>query len=307
MLARRPDATERLLQIADRAAAARQTTAADDAWRGQPVEERLAHAVIHGILDSIERDTEEARQRLPSALAVIEGPLMDGMRIVGDRFGDGRMFLPQVVKSARVMKRAVAVLEPWMLADQEAAPRERIVLATVKGDVHDIGKSIVGIVLACNGYLVDDLGVMAPADRILDTAHEREASLIGLSGLITPSLGEMEHVAAEMERRGVQTPLLIGGATTSRRHTALRIAPRRSGPVVHVSDASRASGVARALLGRGGGRLRGGEPEGPGGGASTFAPPRSCASRPRRGAGARAALPTGGTRRARLLGPAHPV
>ncbi len=250
VLARRGDATERLLAIADRAGAGRKA-AADDAWRRRPVSERLAHAVVNGILDHVERDADEARRGLPSALAVIEGPLMDGMRVVGDRFGDGRMFLPQVVKSARVMKKAVAVLEPYMETDEASGPRERVVLATVKGDVHDIGKSIVGIVLACNGYRVDDLGVMVPADRILDTARENDADLIGLSGLITPSLDEMERFAAEMERRGVTLPLLIGGATTSSRHTALRIAPRRSGPVVHVADASRTSGVVRALLGEG--------------------------------------------------------
>ncbi len=249
VLARRGDATERLLAVADRAGGGRKGAAADDSWRRRPVSERLAHAVVNGILDFVERDAEEARRGMPSALAVIEGPLMDGMRVVGDRFGDGRMFLPQVVKSARVMKRAVAVLEPYMESDETSGPRERIVLATVKGDVHDIGKSIVGIVLACNGYRVEDLGVMVPADRVLDTARETKADLIGLSGLITPSLDEMERFAAEMERRGVTLPLLIGGATTSSRHTALRIAPRRSGPVVHVADASRTSGVVRALLG----------------------------------------------------------
>ena len=248
VLARRGDATERLLAVADRAGAGRKA-AADDSWRRRPVAERLAHAVVNGILDFVERDADEARRGMPSALAVIEGPLMDGMRVVGDRFGDGRMFLPQVVKSARVMKRAVAVLEPHMETDETSGPRERIVLATVKGDVHDIGKSIVGIVLACNGYRVEDLGVMVPADRILDTARETSADLVGLSGLITPSLDEMERFAAEMERQGVTLPLLIGGATTSSRHTALRIAPRRSGPVVHVADASRTSGVVRSLLG----------------------------------------------------------
>ena len=249
VLARRGDATERLLAVADRAGAGRKAAAADDSWRRRPVAERLAHAVVNGILDFVERDADEARRGMPSALAVIEGPLMDGMRVVGDRFGDGRMFLPQVVKSARVMKRAVAVLEPHMETDETSGPRERIVLATVKGDVHDIGKSIVGIVLACNGYRVEDLGVMVPADRILDTARETSADLVGLSGLITPSLDEMERFAGEMERRALRTPLLIGGATTSSRHTALRIAPRRSGPVVHVADASRTSGVVRSLLG----------------------------------------------------------
>ena len=249
VLARRPDATERLLEIAGQVRAGRRMAAGDESWREQPVGKRLAHAVVNGILDFIERDADEARRQLSSPLAVIEGPLMDGMRVVGDRFGDGRMFLPQVVKSARVMKQAVAVLEPHMEKDDAAARRERIVLATVKGDVHDIGKSIVGIVLACNGYQVEDLGVMVPAERILATARACHADLIGLSGLITPSLDEMERFAAEMERQGVALPLLIGGATTSSRHTALRIAPRRSGAVVHVADASRASGVVRSLLG----------------------------------------------------------
>lgn len=260
VLARRPDATERLVAAAAGARAAAPEARAVANRREAPVAERLSHAVVHGILDHIEEDAEEARREMPSPLAVIEGPLMDGMRIVGDRFGDGRMFLPQVVKSARVMKRAVAVLEPYMDAgadgpadgpsDGAEGRRERLVLATVKGDVHDIGKSIVGIVLACNGYRVEDLGVMVPAERILRTARETGASLIGLSGLITPSLGEMERFAAEMEREGVDLPLLIGGATTSARHTALRIAPERSnGPVVHVSDASRASETVRSLLG----------------------------------------------------------
>ena len=256
VLARRPDATERLVAVAAGARAAAPDARAGASRRDAPVGERLSHAVVHGILDHIEEDADEARREMPSPLAVIEGPLMDGMRVVGDRFGDGRMFLPQVVKSARVMKRAVAVLEPYMdtgpdaVADGAEGRRERLVLATVKGDVHDIGKSIVGIVLACNGYRVEDLGVMVPAERILRMARETGASLIGLSGLITPSLGEMERFAAEMEREGVDLPLLIGGATTSARHTALRIAPERSnGPVVHVSDASRASETVRSLLG----------------------------------------------------------
>ena len=252
VLARRPDATERLLAVAAEVKTVRRADDEDGGWRGLPVGERLAHAVIHGLLDHIETDAEEALGAMDSALAVIEGPLMDGMRVVGDRFGDGRMFLPQVVKSARVMKRAVARLEPFMEVDQAGrSRRERIVLATVKGDVHDIGKSIVGIVLACNGYEIEDLGVMVPADRILDAADAGGAALIGLSGLITPSLEEMERFAAEMERRGDPRPLLVGGATTSKRHTALRIAPARSGPVVHVPDASRASGTVRSLLGKG--------------------------------------------------------
>ncbi len=250
VLARRPDASERLLEVASEARAQASSRGADDAWRALPVEERLAHAVVQGFTDFIEADTDEALAGIGSALGVIEGPLMDGMRVVGERFGDGRMFLPQVVKSARVMKRAVARLEPFMRNDEQAADRrDRIVLATVKGDVHDIGKSIVGIVLACNGYEVDDLGVMVPADRILERANAGGAALVGLSGLITPSLAEMERFAVEMERRGDHRPLLIGGATTSARHTALRLAPTRSGPVVHVRDASLASGVARSLLG----------------------------------------------------------
>ncbi len=247
LLARRPDATERLVEAAAGARArlrSRKAERRDDL----PVGERLARAVLEGVLDHMERDAVEALGEHGEALAVIEGPLMDGMRVVGDRFGAGRMFLPQVVKSARVMKRAVAALEPFMETDA-GARRGSIVLATVRGDVHDIGKSIVGIVLACNGYRIHDLGVMVPADRILDAALDSEASLIGLSGLITPSLDEMERFAEEMERRGVATPLLIGGATTSVRHTALRIAPKRAAPVVHVADASRASGVAAALLG----------------------------------------------------------
>ncbi len=250
LLARRRDATDRLVELATRTRA-RSRRRASPSWRELPVGERLAHAVLHGVLDDIDRDTEEARGAYGAPLAVIEGPLMDGMRIVGDRFGAGRMFLPQVVKSARVMKRAVAVLEPWMEKADAGGGRSSIVLATVKGDVHDIGKSIVGIVLACNGYRTIDLGVMVPAERILDAAREHEASLIGLSGLITPSLDEMERFATEMEHRKVRLPLLIGGATTSARHTALRIAPKRKAPVVHVPDASRASGVVAALLGEG--------------------------------------------------------
>ena len=257
VLARRPDAAERLVEVAAGARAGATGGRAALEWREAPVEERLAHAVIHGVLDFIVEDTEEARRLLPSPLAVIEGPLMDGMRVVGDRFGDGRMFLPQVVKSARVMKHSVAQLEPYMEdgigedgIGAAGGRREGVVLATVKGDVHDIGKSIVGIVLACNGYRVEDLGVMVPAERILKSARDTGARLIGLSGLITPSLTEMERFAARMEREGLDLPLLVGGATTSARHTALRIAPARTGgPVVHVSDASRASETVRALLG----------------------------------------------------------
>jgi 5-methyltetrahydrofolate--homocysteine methyltransferase len=231
----------------------------DLSWREAPVEERLAHALVHGIDDFIERDTEEAREKAARPLDVIEGPLMNGMKIVGDLFGAGKMFLPQVVKSARAMKKAVAYLEPFMEEEKRAlieaggdgtAPREQgtIVTATVKGDVHDIGKNIVGVVLGCNNYRVVDLGVMAPAELILDTAQEVGAHIIGLSGLITPSLGEMVNVAREMERRALSLPLLIGGATTSRQHTAVKIAPEYPQPVVHVIDASRVVGVVSALL-----------------------------------------------------------
>ena len=214
------------------------------------MEERLAHALVKGVVDYIEADTEEAREKSARPLDVIEGPLMAGMSIVGDLFGSGKMFLPQVVKSARVMKKAVAYLMPFMEAEKraDAKPQARIVMATVKGDVHDIGKNIVGVVLQCNNYEVIDLGVMVPAEKILDTARERNADLIGLSGLITPSLDEMTHVAQEMERQRFSTPLLIGGATTSRAHTAVKIAPHYRESVVHVLDASRAVGVVSTLL-----------------------------------------------------------
>jgi 5-methyltetrahydrofolate--homocysteine methyltransferase len=223
-------------------------------WRALHVGERLTHALVHGIDTFVVADTEEARVATSRPLDVIEGPLMTGMNVVGDLFGSGKMFLPQVVKSARVMKKAVAHLIPFMEAEQSGAKREaagRIVMATVKGDVHDIGKNIVGVVLQCNGYEVIDLGVMTPAQKILDTAREQNANIIGLSGLITPSLDEMCHVAAEMERQGFDIPLLIGGATTSRVHTAVKIDPNyRRGQTVHVNDASRAVGVASSLLGR---------------------------------------------------------
>jgi 5-methyltetrahydrofolate--homocysteine methyltransferase len=246
---RRPDATERLVEYAGRVSGGGTRRELDLAWRDAPVEERLAHALVHGIVDYIEEDTEEARAAAARPLDVIEGPLMEGMKIVGDLFGSGKMFLPQVVKSARAMKRAVAYLEPFMEAEKtERRAASRIVLATVKGDVHDIGKSIVGVVLGCNGYEVIDLGVMVPADRILDTAVEQDCDVVGLSGLITPSLDEMVGVAKEMERRGFQLPLLIGGATTSRQHTAIRIAPEYSEPTVHVLDASRVIGVLSSLL-----------------------------------------------------------
>ena len=252
VLDRRSDATERLLEIATRyaGAAGMDRPAEDLAWRERPVGERLTHALVEGIDAWIVEDTEEARQAATRPLDVIEGPLMDGMNVVGDLFGSGRMFLPQVVKSARVMKKAVAHLVPYLEAEREGTRRRAgtIVTATVKGDVHDIGKNIVGVVLGCNDYEVIDLGVMVPAARILETAAEHDADLIGLSGLITPSLDEMVHVASEMERLGMTTPLLIGGATTSRTHTAVKIAPAYSGPVVHVLDASRAVGVAGALI-----------------------------------------------------------
>ncbi|HEX6736979.1 MAG TPA: vitamin B12 dependent-methionine synthase activation domain-containing protein, partial [Vicinamibacteria bacterium] len=222
----------------------------DDTWRQGTVEERLSHALVKGVVDFVEADTEEARQKFGRPLAVIEGPLMAGMNVVGDLFGSGRMFLPQVVKSARVMKRAVAYLQPFMEQEKEAGGRRtegKIVMATVKGDVHDIGKNIVGVVLACNNWEVVDLGVMVPADTILRRAEEEGADVIGLSGLITPSLEEMVHVAQEMERRGTALPLLIGGATTSKAHTAVKIAPAYSRPVVHVLDASRAVTVVSSL------------------------------------------------------------
>jgi 5-methyltetrahydrofolate--homocysteine methyltransferase len=246
---RSPEATERLVEYAGSVTGGATQRVLDLSWREAPVEDRLAHALVHGIVDYIEEDAEEARQRLPRPLDVIEGPLMEGMKIVGDLFGDGKMFLPQVVKSARAMKRAVAYLEPYMEAEQEARQAAgRVVLATVKGDVHDIGKNIVGVVLGCNGYEVIDLGVMVPADTILDTAVEQDCDVVGLSGLITPSLDEMVHVAQEMERRGFVLPLLIGGATTSRQHTAVRIAPEYTPPTLHVLDASRVIGVLSDLL-----------------------------------------------------------
>jgi 5-methyltetrahydrofolate--homocysteine methyltransferase len=252
ILNRRPDAAERLLEIASRVQGREAAAKEDPAWRKLPVEERLVYALVNGIADHVEQDAEEARRKLARPLDVIEGPLMDGMNEVGDRFGAGRMFLPQVVKSARVMKRAVAYLVPYLEADRlpgETRGKGRVLLATVKGDVHDIGKNIVGVVLQCNGYEVIDLGVMVPAAAILKAAREEDVDLIGLSGLITPSLEEMAFVAGELEREGFDVPLLIGGATTSRAHTALRIEPRyRRAPVVHVADASRAVGVAGALL-----------------------------------------------------------
>jgi 5-methyltetrahydrofolate--homocysteine methyltransferase len=246
---RRSDATERLVEYASRVAGEGTKRERDLAWREAPVEERLSHALVHGIVDFIEADTEEARQTFPRPLDVIEGPLMNGMSIVGDLFGSGKMFLPQVVKSARAMKRAVAYLEPYMEEEKAAGRNQgKVVLATVKGDVHDIGKNIVGVVLGCNNYEVLDLGVMVPADKILDTAVEEDCDVVGLSGLITPSLDEMVNVAKEMERRELDLPLLIGGATTSKQHTAVRIAPEYSEPTLHVLDASRVVGVVSNLL-----------------------------------------------------------
>ena len=250
---RRPDATDRMVALAASVRGEGTKRELDLSWREAPVEKRLSHALVHGIVDFIEEDTEEARARAARPLDVIEGPLMDGMKIVGDLFGSGKMFLPQVVKSARAMKRAVAYLEPYMEAEKLATgsngrARGKVVLATVKGDVHDIGKNIVGVVLGCNNYEVIDLGVMVHADRILDTAVEEGCDLVGLSGLITPSLDEMVNVAKEMERRGLDLPLLIGGATTSRQHTAVKIAPAYGQPTLHVLDASRVVGVVADLL-----------------------------------------------------------
>lgn len=254
LLNRRPDATERLITFAESVKSAGKVEVKDDVWRQAPVEERLSHALVKGIVEFIDQDTEEARQKYPKPLDVIEGPLMSGMNIVGDLFGSGKMFLPQVVKSARVMKKAVAYLTPYIeqekLDSGNTSAQGKILLATVKGDVHDIGKNIVGVVLACNSYEIHDMGVMVPAEKILDKAIEIGADIIGLSGLITPSLDEMVHVAKEMERRGFKVPLLIGGATTSRIHAAVKIDPNYSGAVVHVLDASRSVPVAGSLLGK---------------------------------------------------------
>jgi 5-methyltetrahydrofolate--homocysteine methyltransferase len=249
---RRPDATERMIEIAQSVSGKGKKKELDLSWRELSVAERLKYALVHGVVDFIEDDTEEARQQATRPLHVIEGPLMDGMKVVGDLFGAGKMFLPQVVKSARAMKRAVAYLEPFMEAEKDSGQKQsyrgKIVMATVKGDVHDIGKNIVGVVLGCNNYEVIDLGVMAPCDLILQTAVDEECDLIGLSGLITPSLDQMVNVAREMERRGIVKPLLIGGATTSKQHTAVKIAPAYSSCSVHVHDASRAVGVVGSLL-----------------------------------------------------------
>ena len=257
------EATEKLIQHAETVKAKGKVEVKDEAWRKEPVEKRLAHSLINGITDYIDEDTEEARQKYPRPLDVIEGPLMDGMNIVGDLFGAGKMFLPQVVKSARVMKKSVAILTPYIeqekedrkqahlaagTVNEETAGAAKILLATVKGDVHDIGKNIVGVVLGCNGYDIVDMGVMVPADKILEAAEREKADIIGLSGLITPSLDEMVHIAREMKRRNMKQPLLIGGATTSRMHTAVKIAPEYQNGVVHVLDASRSVTVAGSLL-----------------------------------------------------------
>ena len=263
ILNRRTDSTERLVAFAETVKAKGKEEVKDEAWRTHSVEERLKHALVNGITDYIETDTEEARQNYAKPLEVIEGPLMAGMDVVGDLFGSGKMFLPQVVKSARVMKKAVAVLTPFIELEKEEKARNaatgegesistngaaRVLMATVKGDVHDIGKNIVGVVLGCNGYEVIDLGVMVPADKILDTAEKEKVDIIGLSGLITPSLDEMVHIAREMKRRKMKQPLLIGGATTSRTHTAVKISPEYENGVVHVLDASRSVTVVSNLL-----------------------------------------------------------
>lgn len=248
---RRPDATERLVEFAETVKSKGKVLEQDNAWRNQPVEERLKHALIKGIVEFIEVDTEEARQKYPKPLDVIEGPLMAGMSVVGDLFGQGKMFLPQVVKSARVMKKSVAYLTPYIEEAKSVSDRGnagKILMATVKGDVHDIGKNIVGVVLGCNNYEVIDLGVMVPAEKILQVAREKNVDIIGLSGLITPSLDEMVHVAKEMERQGFKVPLLIGGATTSKLHAAVKIAPNYTNPTIHVLDASRSVAVAGSLL-----------------------------------------------------------
>jgi 5-methyltetrahydrofolate--homocysteine methyltransferase len=256
------EATERLIAHAETVKAKGKVEVKDEKWRNSSVEERLKHSLVNGITDYIDADTEEARQKYPKPLDVIEGPLMAGMDVVGDLFGAGKMFLPQVVKSARVMKKSVAVLTPYIEAEEErkqahlaagttneeSAGAAKILLATVKGDVHDIGKNIVGVVLGCNGYDIIDLGVMVPADKILEAAIRENVDIIGLSGLITPSLDEMVHIAKEMKRRGMKQPLMIGGATTSRMHTAVKIAPEFEEGVVYVLDASRSVTVAGSLL-----------------------------------------------------------
>lgn len=249
LLYRREDATERLLNYAENVKSERKSKEVDLAWRDAPFANRLSHALIKGLVDFIEEDTEEARMQLKSPLSVIEGPLMDGMNQVGDLFGSGKMFLPQVVKSARVMKKSVAYLLPYLEEEKKGGRSQaKILMATVKGDVHDIGKNIVGVVLSCNNYDIIDLGVMVPAEKIIKAAKEHQVDAIGLSGLITPSLDEMVHVAKELEREGLKIPLLIGGATTSKIHTAVKIDPHYSGPVVHVHDASRSVPVVGGMI-----------------------------------------------------------
>ena len=251
LLNRRDDATERLLDFAESVKGNVKEKKVDEAWRSMDVTKRLEHALVKGIVEFIDQDTEEARQMFDKPLSVIEGPLMDGMNVVGDLFGEGKMFLPQVVKSARVMKKAVAYLMPYLEKDKaESSSRGKVLMATVKGDVHDIGKNIVGVVMACNGFEVIDLGVMVPAEKILDEARKQEVDVIGLSGLITPSLDEMVHVAKEMEREGFNLPLLIGGATTSKIHTAVKIDEHyKKGQAIYVLDASRSVPVVEKLLG----------------------------------------------------------
>jgi 5-methyltetrahydrofolate--homocysteine methyltransferase len=250
ILNRRPDATERLITFAETVKSSGKASVEDLAWRATPVEERLAHSLVKGLTDFIDADLDEALLKYPKPLAIIEGPLMDGMNHVGDLFGQGKMFLPQVVKSARVMKKAVARLQPLLEKDKSGAAKSagRIIMATVKGDVHDIGKNIAGVVLACNNFEIIDIGVMVPCGKILEAAREHKADIIGLSGLITPSLDEMVHVATEMQKQGFTIPLLIGGATTSENHTAVKIAPAYKGAVVHCKDASRAVGICRNLM-----------------------------------------------------------
>ncbi|MBL7865277.1 MAG: dihydropteroate synthase, partial [Cyclobacteriaceae bacterium] len=253
LLNRREDATERLLEFAETVKGTAKKKEQDDEWRKEPVEDRITHSLVKGIIDYIDTDVEEVRRKFDKPLQVIEGPLMAGMNVVGDLFGAGKMFLPQVVKSARVMKKAVAYLTPYLEEEkrrsgQVGKPAARILMATVKGDVHDIGKNIVGVVLACNNYDVVDLGVMVPSEKILEAARKEKVDIIGLSGLITPSLDEMVHVAREMQHEKMDLPLLIGGATTSRIHTAVKIDPHYDGPVIHVLDASRSVPVASELI-----------------------------------------------------------
>ena len=253
LLNRRDDATERLLEFAETVKGSAKKKELDDEWRKGTIEERITHALVKGVIDYIDTDTEEARQKYGKPLTVIEGPLMAGMNVVGDLFGAGKMFLPQVVKSARVMKKSVAYLTPYFEEEKRSnggveKPAAKILMATVKGDVHDIGKNIVGVVLACNNYDVVDLGVMVPSEKIIEAAKREKVDMIGLSGLITPSLDEMVHMAKEMQREKMVMPLLIGGATTSRIHTAVKIDPVYDGPVVHVLDASRSVPVASEFI-----------------------------------------------------------